>query len=203
MSRVPHLWGTCQPVCLGHPACEHKGEGGLRQKGLWWWERACVPPSRFVPQFRQWRELLREACEDVREDEKHGGYSLCVMMSHLGVWGTVMGYVEVGNTAVRASLASGGSQGRWRLWGSPIKGSGPHPTLPAGILPVGTDCGTFCPWWPDCSLAGLCLDGQTGPGCVLRVHPGVQGSVSSGRKHLFLLLFLGPQGEASAYVSRI
>ena len=31
----------------------------------------------------------------------------------------------------------------------------------------------------------------------------VQGSVSSGRKHLFLLLFLGPQGEASAYVSRI
>lgn len=137
MSRVPHLWGPCQPVRLGHPAFEHKGEGGLRQKGLWWWERACVPPSRFVPQFRQWRELLHEACEDVREDEEHGGYSLCVMMSHLGVWGTVMGYVEVGNTAVRASLASGGSQGRWRLWGSPIKGSGPHPILPAGILPVG------------------------------------------------------------------
>ena len=136
MSQVLHLWEPCRPVCLGHPAFEHKGEGGLRQKDLWWWDRACVPPSTFVPQLQQWRELLHGACEDVLEDEEHGGCSLCVMMSHLGAWGTVMGYVEVGNTAVRASLASGLTR-QVETVRFPQKGVQPPSPLPAGILPMG------------------------------------------------------------------
>ena len=94
-----------------------------------------------------------------------------------------------------------GSQSRWRLWGSPRTGSGSHPALPPGILPVGHRLRNFLSmvaWLQPCwSLPGWSgwswVCSQSIPRC----------SVSSGRKYLFLLLFLGPQGEVSAYISRI